>query len=65
MKEFRIPLVWQMYGFVWVEAETKEEAIKEALAAETPLPEGYYVDDSLIVDNECPIEKETIYETEE
>ena len=54
-----------MYGFVWVEAETKEEAIKQALAAETPLPEGYYVDDSLIVDNECPIEKETIYETEE
>lgn len=56
MKSFRIPLVWQMYGHMWVDAETEEEAIKIALGSETPLPEGNYVDDSIGVDDCCEIE---------
>ncbi len=35
-----------------IEADTLEKAIEIALAAETPLPEGYYVDDSVQVDRE-------------
>ena len=57
MKSFRIPLVWEMYGHLWVDAETKEEAIKIALDSETPLPDGYYVDESIKLDDECPIEE--------
>ena len=53
MKQFRIPLVWEMYGYMWVEAETMEEAIEIALSPETPLPEGNYVDESIAVDNIC------------
>ena len=56
MKEYRIPLVWQMYGFVWVEAESKEEAIEIALGPDTPLPEGTYIDESCQVDEQCEIE---------
>lgn len=56
MKSFRVPLVWEMYGRLWVDADTEEEAIKIALDAETPLPDGYYVDESIKVDDECPIE---------
>lgn len=51
MKSFRIPLVWQMYGHVDVEAETLEEAIEYALGPECPLPEGSYVDESIQVDD--------------
>lgn len=50
-KSFRIPLVWQMYGHVDVEANTLEEAIEYALGPECPLPEGSYVDDSIQVDD--------------
>lgn len=56
MKSYRVPLVWQVYGHVWVKAESEEEAIKIALGDETPLPEGNYVDDSCVVDDCCPIE---------
>lgn len=56
MKSYRIPLVWQEYGHIWVEAESEEEAISKALGSETPLPEGNYVDDSVAVDDCCPIE---------
>ena len=56
MKEYRIPLVWQMYGFVWVEAESKKEAIEIALGPDTPLPDGTYIDESCEVDEQCEIE---------
>ncbi len=52
-REWRIPLVWSMYGFLKIEAETKEEAIALALGPDYPLPDnGVYVDDSIIVDGE-------------
>lgn len=52
-REWRIPLVWSMYGFLKIEAETKEEAIDLALGPDYPLPDnGVYLDDSIIVDGE-------------
>ena len=62
MKQFRITLVWQMYGHLWVDAETEEEAKQIALDSETPLPEGNYVDDSIQIDDICEIE---VHEYEE
>lgn len=51
MSSFRIPLVWQMYGHVDVEADTLDDAIEYALGTDCPLPEGEYVDDSIQVDD--------------
>lgn len=51
MSSFRIPLVWQMYGHVDVEADTLDDAIEYALGPDRPLPEGEYVDDSIQVDD--------------
>ena len=48
---YRVPLVWQMYGHMDVEAKSLPEAIKYALGPECPLPEGSYVDDSIMVDS--------------
>ena len=52
MDTYRIPLVWQMYGHCYVEANTLEDAIKIALGPDTPLPDGLYVEDSVAVDYE-------------
>ena len=52
MDTYRIPLVWQMYGHCYVEANSLEDAIKIALGPDTPLPDGFYVDDSVAVDYE-------------
>ena len=49
-KTYRIPLVWQEYGHVDVEAESQEAAIEYALGPECPLPVGSYIDDSIEVD---------------
>ena len=57
-KEYRIPLVWQMYGHVNVEAESLEEAIEYALGPDCPLPDGDYVDDSVAVDEDLMDEME-------
>lgn len=62
MKSYRIPLVWQMYGHVDVEAETLDEAIEYALGPECPLPEGNYVDDSIQVDD-LVFDQEATYES--
>lgn len=56
IREYRIPLVWQMYGHVWVEAKSKKEAIEYALGPECPLPEGSYMDDSVTIDDGIEIE---------
>lgn len=57
MKQYRIPLIWQMYGHVNVEAESLDEAVEYALGPECPLPDGSYVDASVQVD-------EIVYEME-
>ena len=51
MSSFRIPLVWQMYGHVDVEADTLDDPSESALGPDCPLPEGEYVDDSIQVDD--------------
>ena len=49
MKTYRVPVVWQMYGYVTVEAESLSEAQHEAMDA--PLPEeGSYVEGSFEID---------------
>lgn len=49
---YRIPLVWQMYGHCDVDADSQEDAIEIALGPDTPLPDGFYVEDPVAVDYE-------------
>ena len=51
-KLYRIPLLWQMYGYVDVEASSLEEAITYAVGPDCPLPDGDYVDDSIALDSD-------------
>lgn len=53
VKTWRVPLTWQMYGHVDVEAVTEEEAIAYAFGPACPLPKGEYLEDSLEQDGEC------------
>ena len=59
-KEWKVPVVWQMMGYMRVPAPTAEEALKRAqmLAKDCPLPDdGQYLDDSFEIDREGePIE---------
>ena len=43
---WNIPITWQMSGNVVVRAKTLAEAMKIAIADDTELPSGNYVDDS-------------------
>ena len=52
MKTYKIPVSWQVYGTVNIEAENIEEAIELAGGDEIPLPEGDYIDGSWEVDGE-------------
>lgn len=57
LKTYRIPLVWQMYGHVIIEAKTQQEAMDRALSPYFPLPDdGEYVDGSCEIDPDVPIE---------
>ena len=51
-KNYRIPLVWEMYGHVNVTAASLEKAVDYALGPDCPLPDGNYLDDSVTVDEE-------------
>lgn len=48
MKTWKIPVTWEVYGMVKIEANTLEEAMEIARDDEgvIPLPEGDYVDGS-------------------
>ena len=50
--KFKIPVYWQMYGTIEIEAASLNEAIRIAKSPETGLPEGNYVEDSFDVDEE-------------
>lgn len=58
MQQFVIPLTWEMYGKIRVNAETLEEAIDYVLGPECPLPKGSYVDESVRVDHDVMNEME-------
>ena len=48
MAIWKIPVAWEMYGLVEIEAETAKEALRifSKTEDEIPLPEGEYVDGS-------------------
>lgn len=49
MKTYRVPVVWQMYGYVEVQAETHNAAVNAAMDA--PLPtDGSYIEGSFEID---------------
>ena len=65
MESYRVPLVWEVYGHLWIDADSEEEAIEIALDDDTPLPvDSDYISGSLMVDDCCPIEKREIVNEE-
>lgn len=55
-QRYRIPLVWQMWGCINIEAGSEADAKAIALSHNCPLPEGYYLDDSIEIDEDGIIE---------
>jgi hypothetical protein len=56
MKTYKIPVVWQMYGYVEVQAESMVEATLVAMDA--PLPDnGDYVEGSFEVDEAAIVDE--------
>lgn len=49
MKTYKIPVVWQMHGYVEVEAESMSEAVNVAMDASLP-DDGSYIEGSFEVD---------------
>jgi len=49
MREYAIPVRWEMTATMYVEAESLEDAVNEVLEGEG-LPRGRYADDSFMVD---------------
>lgn len=55
MKKYKVPVVWQMYGYVTMEADSIDEAVKkvENGHGDQPLPvDGDYVEGSFEIDYE-------------
>ena len=60
MNRWKVPVLWSMMGYLTVDAETEEEAVKEAqrLAETCPLPaDGSYLEESFEVDTEGMVKK--------
>ena len=52
MKTYKIPVVYQMYGYVYVQAESMSEAVDEVQNGDGALPDnGEYLEDSFEVDH--------------
>lgn len=61
LREYSIPVVWNMWGKMKIKAHSEEEAREIVFAPETPLPEnGGYLDDSIEIDEEGEIESRII-----
>ena len=56
LQEYSVPLEWSMWGRIKIKAHSEEEAVKIAFGSETPLPEGNYIDNSLMIDETGVIE---------
>ncbi len=51
MKTYKIPCVWESYGYMEIEAESLQDAIELAEQDERPLPkESSYIEGSFWVD---------------
>lgn len=59
--KFKVPVEWTMIGEYEVDAESLQEAIEKVNAGEHPfdeLPDGDYLDDSLVVNKELAVDME-------
>tara|TARA_R110000824_G_scaffold396222_1_gene597564 strand:+ start:657 stop:917 length:261 start_codon:yes stop_codon:yes gene_type:complete len=52
MKKYKIPVSWQMYGYMDIKAEDWDEAIEIAEDETTSLPDGDYVQGTFEVDHD-------------
>ena len=52
MKKYKIPVSWQMYGYMDIKAEDWDEAIGIAEDETTSLPDGDYVQGTFEVDHD-------------
>ena len=51
MQKYKIPCVWEVYGYIEIEAETLQDAIELAEQDDRPLPkESSYIEGSFWVD---------------
>ena len=50
MKTYKIPVTWREYGYVMIEAESKEAAIELAHDADLPSDNSEYLEDSFEID---------------
>ena len=50
--KYRIPVFWQMFDWIEVEAITISEAIEKVMDDDVTLPDGVYVDGSFEVELE-------------
>jgi hypothetical protein len=58
MKTYKIPVVYQMYGYVYVQAESMSEAVDEVQNGDGALPDnGEYIDGSFEVDHDGIVEE--------
>lgn len=48
-KTYKIPVTWQSWGIMSIEADSLEDAKEKALG-DAPLPEANYVEDSIEID---------------
>lgn len=56
MKTYKIGVVWQVYGYVEVEADSLTEAV--LIAEDAPLPDnGEYIEGSFEVDHDGLVEE--------
>ena len=75
--DIKIPVTWEVCGYVYVEADTIEEALEkfDETCDDMPLPEGDYVDGSFQVTSrddeyikflnpECTFDEEEDYDDE-
>jgi len=53
MKCYKIPVTWECWGMMEIEAESLKEAEYKARFKE-PLPDENYIDDSLVLDKDNP-----------
>ena len=51
-KKYKIPVSWQMYGYMDIKAEDWDEAIKIAEDETTSLPDGDYIQGTFEVDHD-------------
>jgi len=56
MKTYKIPVVWQMYGYVEIEADSMSEAINMTYRAALP-SDGSYIEGSFEVDESGIVEE--------